>query len=79
MHIFPAVMYVRRLNACVTCQILLSLIMSYAKYYHHYYCIIHACPSMAIYLYLELSISMFFMLFVCACQTFNKEFTYLLT
>ena len=34
---------------------------------------------MAVYLYLELSIFMFFMLFVCVCQTFNKEFTYLLT
>ena len=34
---------------------------------------------MAIYLYLELSILMFFMLFVCICQTLNKEFTYLLT
>jgi hypothetical protein len=36
-------------------------------------------PSMAIYLYLELSIFMFVLLFFCVCQTFNKELTYLLT
>ena len=48
--------------------------------YHHKYCIIHACPSMAIYLYLVNSLFLcFFVLIVCVCQTLNKEFTYLLT
>ena len=41
--------------------------------------ILNEICKLAVYLHLELSIFMVFMLFVCVCQTFNKEFNYLLT